>query len=393
MSSPSAAPTRVPNVRKSVSIVMPCLNEAETLESCVRSARSAVECMDGEVIVADNGSTDGSPEIATRSGARVVRVDAKGYGSALTGGIQAANGEYIVMLDADGSYNFADIPSFVEKLDEGYDLVMGNRFSGGIKAGAMPPLHRYLGNPVLTGIGRLFFGAPCRDFHCGMRAFKKSVIVGLDLRSTGMEYASEMVVKATLSKLRIGEIPTSLSPDGRTRAPHLRTWHDGWRHLRFLLLYSPRWLFLYPGLALLILGTTIGAWLLPHERRLGPLHFDVNTMMVAALAVLVGFQAVTFATFTKVFGISEGLLPPDPRLSRAFKYLTLELGLILGTVLLLAGFAGWIILLTGWAEAQFGPLDPTHTFRIGIPSSTSVALGVEIILSSFFLSVLGLRRR
>lgn len=392
--SEAAAPTAREADAVELSVVIPCLNEAETLAVCIEKARRAMADagINGEVIVADNGSTDGSQEIAARCGARVVPVAAKGYGSALTGGIAAARGRFVVMGDADDSYDFTDLTPFVEKLRAGYDLVMGNRFKGGIKPGAMPPLHRYLGNPVLTGLGRLLFQSPCGDFHCGLRGFSKAAITSLDLRTTGMEFASEMVVKATLRGLRIAEVPTTLSPDGRSRPPHLRSWRDGWRHLRFLLLYSPRWLFLVPGLSLMVTGLLLGAWLLPGPQTVGGVTLDVHTLLYAAMAVIIGFQAIWFAAFTKIFAISEGLLPEDERLNRLFKYVTLETGLIAGGVLLLAGFGGSIYALGDWGAQSFGPLRPTHTLRLVIPSVTALVLGAQLVLSSFFLSVLGLKR-
>ena len=378
-----------------VSVVMPCLNEAETLAACIGKAQRAFRehHILGEVVVADNGSTDGSQAIATRLGARVIAVEAKGYGNALMGGISAARGKFVIMGDADDSYDFLDLPKFVSKLREGFQLVMGNRFAGGIRPGAMPPLHRYLGNPVLTFIGRLFFRSPCRDFHCGLRGFDRRAILGLDLRTTGMEFASELVVKATLHGLAVTEVPTTLSPDGRSRPPHLRSWRDGWRHLRFLLLYSPRWLFLYPGLVLGLLGIAVGLWLLPGPRRIGAVTLDVHTLLYAALAVVVGFQSVTFAVFTKIFAITEGLLPEDPRLNRAFRYVTLETGLLVGVGLVIAGLAGSLFALSAWSRHAFGPLEPSQTLRLAIPAVTALTLGVQVILSSFFLSVLGLRRR
>jgi glycosyltransferase involved in cell wall biosynthesis len=377
------------------SIVMPCLNEAETLAICIEKAQRSLRELGiaGEIVIADNGSSDGSQQIATRLGARVVAVEAKGYGNALMGGIAAARGKYIIMGDADDSYDFASLGPFVEKLRSGNDLVMGNRFRGGIKPGAMPPLHRYLGNPVLTFIGRLFFHSPVRDFHCGLRGFNKDAITQLDLRTTGMEFASEMVVKATLQKLRVVEVPTTLSPDGRSRPPHLRSWRDGWRHFRFLLLYSPRWLFLYPGALLMTAGLAVGSWLLPGPKMIGRVVFDIHTLLYAALAVSIGFQAIVFAVFTKVFAISEGLLPEDPRLKRTMDYITLEVSLILGLALVVAGLAGSIYAVAFWDVRSFGPLDPTRTFRIVIPSVTSLTLGCQVLLSSFFLSILGLRRR
>lgn len=379
-----------------LSIVMPCLNEAETLEVCIRKAQRSIEeqGVTGEVIIADNGSTDGSQEIATRLGARVVHIQEKGYGSALAGGIAAARGKYIIMGDADDSYDFENLTPFIEKLRQGYDLVIGNRFKGGIKPGAMPPLHRYLGNPVLTRIARLFYWNPdCNDFHCGLRGFSKSAALAMDLRTTGMEFASEMIVKAALGSMNITEVPTTLSPDGRSRPPHLRSWRDGWRHLRFLLLYSPRWLFMYPGLALMAVGLLTGLWLLPGPRTIGGISLDVHTLLYAATAVVVGFQAVTFAVFTKIFAISERLLPEDPRLVKLYRYVTLEVGLIIGGVFLLIGLLASIWAFSSWSSRSFGALDSSTVLRIVTPSITMIILGVQTVLSSFFLSILGLRRR
>jgi glycosyltransferase involved in cell wall biosynthesis len=378
-----------------LSILMPCLNEAETLEICIEKAQKSLRELDiaGEVIIADNGSTDGSQDIATRMGARVVPVVAKGYGSALMGGIIAARGVYIIMGDADDSYDFSNLGPFVEKLRGGCDLVMGNRFQGGIKPGAMPPLHKYLGNPVLTWVGQLFFSSPAGDFHCGLRGFRRDSILKLDLQTTGMEFASEMVVKASLYKLRITEVPTVLSPDGRSRPPHLRTWRDGWRHLRFLLLYSPRWLFLYPGTALMIGGLIVSIWLLPGPQKIGGISFDVHTLLYGAIAIIIGFQAVTFAFFTKVFAISEKLLPEDPKLNKIFRYVTLETGLIIGVTQILIGIVGSFLSLTIWRETAFGSLDSSKTLRLVIPSLTCLTVGLQMVLSSFFLSVLSLKRR
>jgi glycosyltransferase involved in cell wall biosynthesis len=378
-----------------VSVVMPCLNEAETLESCILRAQTTLQAAKvlGEVIVADNGSTDGSPEIAERLGARVVHVEAKGYGNALMGGIAAASGKYIIMGDADQSYDFGHIPRFLEPLRAGADLAMGNRFTGGIQPDAMPPLHKYFGNPLLTRIGRLFFGGSCGDFYCGLRGFNKKAYQSMDLRTTGMEFATEMVVKASLLRMKIAEVPTTLSPDGRSRPPHLRTWRDGWRTVRFFLLYSPRWLFLYPGLALMLVGLVAGLWLLPEPRKMGNVTFDVHTLLYAAIAILLGFQSIAFAVFTKLFAISEGLHPPDPLLDRLFRYIDLELGLLVGTILTITGFAISIYAVRLWEAHQFGPLDISRTLRIVIPAALSMTLGVQTIFSSFFLSVLGMRRR
>jgi glycosyltransferase involved in cell wall biosynthesis len=373
---------------------MPCLNESETLAACIKKAKDALDRdkIAGEIIVADNGSTDGSQAIAAQMGVRVIHVSTKGYGSALMGGINAACGRYIVMGDADDSYDFRTVMVYLRKLREGYDLVMGNRFKGGIKPGAMPPLHRYLGNPVLTAIGRLFFGGPCGDFHCGMRGFTKEAVERMDLHTTGMEFASEMVVKANLYRMRIAEVPTILFPDGRSGAPHLRSWRDGWRHLRFLLLYSPRWLFFYPGLLLMSFGLGVGVWLLSGPRVVGSLTLDVHTLWYAVLAILIGFQSVVFSVFTKAFAMNEGLLPEDPQLRRWFRYVTLEVGLVVGVVLVMLGMLGSVYALSEWSARSFGPLDPTKTLRVIAPSILSLALGCQIVFSSFFLSVLGLKR-
>ncbi|WOB69597.1 glycosyltransferase family 2 protein [Microcystis aeruginosa] len=370
-----------------LSIIMPCLNEAETLATCIGKARDYLERhkIAGEVLIADNGSSDGSQEIATNSGARVVPIPERGYGSALRGGIAAAKGQYIIMGDADDSYDFTNLSPFLEKLRQGYDLVMGNRFQGGIKPGAMPVLHKHLGNPVLTWLGRLFFGSPCGDFHCGLRGFSKQAIEQLNLRTTGMEFASEMVVKASLYGLKITEVPTTLSPDGRSRPPHLKTWRDGWRHLRFLLMYSPRWLFLYPGLALMFLGFVATIWFMTQPR--------VHTLLYSATALIIGFQIVSFAIFTKAFAISEGLLPEDRKLRRFLRYINLEVGLIIGVILFLVGIGGSVYALYTWNAQLYGALDPAVTMRIVIPSVTALGLGVQVIFSSFFLSVLGLKRK
>lgn len=378
-----------------VSVVMPCLNEAETLGICIGKAQRALREANvaGEIVVADNGSSDGSVEIAERLGARVVHVKARGYGNALMGGIAAASGKYIVMGDADDSYNFGHVLRFLEPLRQGADLVMGNRFRGGIQKAAMPPLHRYFGNPALTWLGRLFFRSPVGDFYCGLRGFRKDAYERLGLRTTGMEFATEMIVKATLLKLQIAEVPTTLSPDGRSRPPHLRTWRDGWRTLRFFLLYSPRWLFLYPGLAFMMIGVLLGLWLLPSPRAMGGVTLDVHTMLYSAAFVLLGFQAITFAVFTKFFAVSEGLLPPDPTLDKLFQYITLEVGLAIGALLATAGLAISLYAVGAWENKHFGALDYSHTMRLVIPAALFLTLGAQTIFASFFMSVLGLRRR
>ena len=378
-----------------LSIVMPCLNEAETLAICIEKARSFLEKnkIKGEIIISDNGSTDGSKSIAKKHGAKVIHVQTKGYGAALKGGIQASQGKYIIMGDADNSYDFSALSPFIEKLREGYDLVMGNRFKGGIQPGAMPLLHKYLGNPVLSSLGRLFFGNSTGDFYCGLRGFNKASIQKLDLQVNGMEFAHEMVVKATLYHLRIAEIPTTLSKDGRSRPSHLRTWRDGWRTLRFLLIYSPRWLFFYPGLLFILLGTAIMLWLVPEPRTIGRVSFDIHTMLYGSAFIILGLQAVSFAMFSKVFALEANLIPEDNRIISILKMITLERGLILGGILALAGLAGSIYAVIVWGKTSFGPLVPFSMMRITIPSLTALMAGIQIILFSFFLSVLGLIRR
>ncbi|MGB6432105.1 MAG: glycosyltransferase family 2 protein [Candidatus Acidiferrales bacterium] len=393
-STPGIDPTP-PDTDIEISVVMPCLNEEKTIGACVSEALETLARagLRGEVVVADNGSTDRSIEIARNLGARIVPVEKKGYGNALLGGFSAARGVFVIMGDADQSYDFTHIPAFVAKLREGNDLVMGNRFRGGIALGAMPASHRYLGTPVLTAIARLFFGSPCGDIYCGLRGFRRDAILRLGLRTTGMEFATEMVVKSAMFCLRIAEVPTTLRPDGRDRPPHLRTWRDGWRGLRFLLLYSPRWLFLYPGIGLMLAGTAAGLWLIPGPRTVGGVTFDVHTLLFAGLAVLLGFQSVTFAFLTKLFAITEGLAPEDPRLNRLFRYITLEVGLAAGALLMVIGFAAWAAVLRTWGAHHFSNLDIDATMRVTIPGAVLIALGFQTFLSSLFLSVLGMARR
>ena len=378
-----------------LTVVLPCLNEAETLAVCIRKAKASIASLgiDGEVVIADNGSTDGSQDIARAEGARVVDVPIRGYGAALTAGIADANGEFVIMGDADDSYDLSNLGPFIEALRGGADLVMGNRFAGGIEPGAMPALHRYLGNPVLTAVGRILFRSPVKDFHCGLRGFRREAILELDLRTTGMEFASEMVVKATLNKLNIVEVPTTLSPDGRSRAPHLRRWHDGWRHLRFLLLYSPRWLFLYPGMILFLVGLVFGGVLLAGPIQIGEHALDVSALVYAMAAVLIGFQAILFAAFSRAFVANEGLMPPSPGMQKAFKVLNLERGLIIGLLLLIVGVALAIYGFIHWGSSDFGALDARGAIRLAVPAATLSVLGFETIMGSFFLSVLGLSRR
>jgi len=385
----------VGTIAPEVSVVVPCLNEARTLGTCLEKIQRTFlqHSISGEIVVADNGSIDGSQQIARAMGARVVDVEERGYGSALMGGIAAARGRYIVMGDGDDTYNFTQIPLFLEKLRAGDELVMGNRFKGGIEPGAMPPLHRYLGNPVLSFLGRVFFRSHIGDFHCGLRGFSKVGYEKLGMRTTGMEFASEMVVKATLVGLRIAEVPTTLSPDRRGRPPHLRTWRDGWRHLRFMLLYSPRWLFLYPGILLMLVGAVTGVWLLPAPRIIHGITFDVDTLLHCSVAVLIGFQAIAFSVFTKIYATTEGLLPKDHRLERLFKVITLETGLAVGAFLCVGGLAGSMYAVHVWEAHQFGQLNAGSTLRIVMPSVTAMALGCQIVFFSFFLSVLGLARK
>ena len=376
-----------------LTVVMPCLNEAETVATCVRKANGflADSGISGEVLVADNGSTDGSQRLAEEAGARVVPIKDKGYGNALMGGIVAARGKYVIMGDADDSYDFTNLMPFVEELRKGADLVMGNRFKGGIAPGAMPPLHKYLGNPVLSFIGRLFFGSKIGDFHCGLRGFSRDSVMALNLQATGMEFASEMVVKATLAKQRITEVPTTLSRDGRTRPPHLRSWRDGWRHLRFLLLFSPRWLFFFPGLAVFVLGVLIGAVVIPRPFSIGSVTFDVDTLVAASAMVVIGFQSVLFALFTQVYASAEGFLPEDKRVRHILRTLSLERGLLAGGALAVAGIVGLVFSFFYWNSARFGALNYDHALRLVVPSATALIVSCQVILGTFFLSILGIK--
>ncbi len=379
--------------RCELTILMPCLNEAETLALCIQSARRFLDHsgIDGEVLIADNGSTDGSQQIAEECGARVTDVPERGYGNALRHGITAARGRYVIMGDADGSYDFEALMPFVEHLRAGYDLVMGNRFAGGIEPGAMPKLHKYLGNPVLTMIGRLFFGGPSRDFHCGLRGFRRDAMIELDLRTTGMEFASEMVVKSTMHNQRITEVPTTLSRDGRSRPPHLRSWRDGWRHLRFLLLYSPRWLFLYPGIAAVVVGLIVMVLLTIGPVRVGRIGFDVHTLLLASLLVMIGAQSMFVAILAQEFAINEGLLPPEQRFHSFFARLPIETTLIIGGLLVAAGSLGILVAVVIWGAVDFGGLRVGAVMRMLVPSVTAVAVGFQLMVASFFKGVLGLK--
>ena len=376
-----------------LSIVMPCLNEAETLETCIRKAQQFLtqNQIQGEVVIADNGSTDGSQEIARRTGASLVDVPQKGYGSALMGGIAAAQGEYIIMGDADDSYDFTNLQPFVSALQDGADLVMGNRFKGGIMPGAMPFLHRYLGNPVLSGLARVFFKSKVGDFHCGLRGFRKQSILDLNLQTTGMEFASEMIVKAAMRGLKVVEVPTVLHPDGRTRPPHLRTWSDGWRHLKFLLLYSPKWLFFYPGIALTILGALVSIPLLFAPVHIGNINLDINTLMYASLLTIIGVQSVLFSIFTYVFGINSNLLPRDKSTDKILSRVGLEKGLAISAGMILLGFASSLGAMIYWSENRFGDIDPTFSMRLVIPGAMLFTLGFQILFASFFISILNIK--
>ena len=379
---------------------MPCLNEAETLEVCIRKAMAYLGRAEirGEVVIGDNGSTDGSQKIALGCGARVVTVGQRGYGAALYGATLAARGKYIIMGDSDDSYDFSRLDPFVEKLREGYDLVMGNRFRGGVKPGAMPWKNRYIGNPILSTIGRIFFHCPAKDFHCGLRAYSRDAFTRMDLRTTGMEFASEMVIKATLDRMKIVEVPTTLSPDGRSRPPHLRPYRDGWRHLRFMLLYSPNWLFMFPGLALMLVGLTGTALLeldtiqLSHA-SLGHARLGLDTLIYLAFMSVCGYQSVLFAVLSRIFAVQEHLYPASPGYKHVFRYINLERGLIVGTLIALSGFAAAVYALLMWRNAGFGELNIEHVARIVIPSGMAITLGIETVLFSFFLSTLGINIR
>jgi glycosyltransferase involved in cell wall biosynthesis len=381
-----------------LSVVIPCLNEADTLGRCIDAAHAALALagIDGEVVVADNGSTDRSREIATSHGARLVPVAERGYGSALLGGIAAARGRWVLMGDADDSYDFGELPRFVAALRTGADLVQGCRLpSGGgtVQRGAMPPLHRWWGNPMFSWLARTWFRAPIHDVHCGMRAFRRDLVAELDLHCTGMEFASEMIIKAALRGVRLAEVPITLRPDGRVgRAPHLRTFRDGWRHLRFYLLYSPRWLFLLPGSLLILAGLAAYALALP-GLRIGDTEFDVHTLLFGSVSIVGGYQAMLFAVHAKIFGVTSGLLPMDARVERAFQRVNLERGLLLGASVLLAGLVLLGAALFQWWRVDFGHLDYRATMRVAIPGATLTLIGFQTVLSSFFFSLLGLARR
>jgi glycosyltransferase involved in cell wall biosynthesis len=379
-----------------LSIVMPCLNEEETLAKCIEKARAGIERsgLHGEIIVADNGSTDRSAEIARQLGARIVPVAEKGYGSALRGGIEAASGKWIIMGDADGSYDFSAIGEFLSKLKEGCDLVMGCRLKNGggtILPGAMPWKNRWIGNPILSFIGQLFFNSCIHDFHCGLRGFTKEAFQQMALKTTGMEFASEMVMKAMFKSLRIGEVPITLHPDGRSRPPHLKPWRDGWRHLRFMLIFSPLWLFLIPGVITSAVGVGVASVLAFTPLSLGKVTFDTGTLAMACMLVLIGGQLVAFGFFTKVFGIAEGFLRQDPNFSKMFRFFTLEKGILLGVFIIATGMAWLLRAVWIWRNAHYAALPYPENMRRLVPAITLFVLGIQVVFSSFFMSVLGVK--
>jgi glycosyltransferase involved in cell wall biosynthesis len=380
-------------MNKEFSVVMPCLNESATLAICIEKANLffKTNTISGEVIIADNGSSDGSQEIALNHGAKVISIANKGYGNALKGGIENASGKYVIMGDADDSYDFSNLTPFIEKLREGADLVIGNRFKGGIKKGAMPLLHKYLGNPVLSFLGRLFFKSSIGDFHCGLRGFSKEAYLKMNLTSSGMEFASEMIVKSHLLNLKIVEVPIILHKDGRNRKPHLNTWSDGWRHLRFLLLYSPKWLFFFPGIIMITLGFVFSTLLIISPIKVLNVTFDVHTLLYTTSLLLIGFQFVIFYGFTKVFAVTQNLLPKSSRYNLLFKHINLEKGLILGFFTTLIGVILSIYGFSIWSKENYGVLEVQTTLRIIIPAVTTIIIGVQIILFSFFFSILGLK--
>jgi glycosyltransferase involved in cell wall biosynthesis len=376
-----------------VSILMPCLNEAETIGRCVDRARESIARLDirAEILVADNGSTDGSQQIALAHGARVVTVDEPGYGAAIRGGVAASSGRYIIMGDADESYDFAEIPPILERLRVGDDLVMGNRFAGGIEKGAMPWSHRWIGNPVLSMTGRIFFASHVRDFHCGLRGFSVDAFRRMRLNTTGMEFASEIVVKASLASMKVSEVPITLHKDGRSRSPHLRTWRDGWRHLRFLLLFCPRWLFVIPGVALMLLGSLMTLWLVGGTRYVGSVGLDIHTMLVSGVFALIGYELMLFGAFIKVFGMRAGFLPSSRRTDSFFRVATLEKGLLFGGALTLTGLALVLVAVVSWGRSGYGVLDTQASMRPLIVAVLLIAGGVQTIFASFVLSMLGIR--
>jgi len=376
-----------------LTILMPCLNEAETIAVCIDKAFSylARSGIRGEVLIADNGSSDGSQAIAADKGARTVRVDQRGYGSALRAGISAAHGRYVIIGDADDSYDFSGLDDFVARLHQGYDLVVGNRFRGGIAAGAMPVLHRYFGNPALSFIGRLFFNLKIGDFHCGLRGFNRERILALHLHTIGMEFASEIIVAAALHKYSIAEVPTTLKKAGRSRPPHLRAWRDGWRHVRFLLIFSPRWLFIYPGIALMSVGLLGAALLFRGKVEVAEgVAIDIHTFLVASIAILVGLQSISFGVIARCFATTYGFLPQSDRYGRLLARLSLERGLVVALVIGLAGIVGLLWTVYAWVSLSFGPIQYPLVLRVLVLSLTAIAAAMQIASTSFFLSIIDL---
>jgi glycosyltransferase involved in cell wall biosynthesis len=375
-----------------LTILLPCLNEAETLETCLKKARSFLDShnVEGELLVADNGSSDGSQEIARRCGARVVEVPERGYGAALIGGCNAASGKYVIMGDADDSYDFTALMPFLERLRAGDELVMGNRFRGGIEKGAMPPLHRYIGNPILSTLGRIFFPSKIGDFHCGLRGYQTEAIRQLHLRTTGMEYASEMIVQATLHKLKISEVPTVLHPDGRSRPPHLRSWRDGWRHLKFLLMYCPNWLFFAPGFFFFLVGGALSIALTLTPIKIGSITFDVNTLMFAILLTIIGSSIISTGVIAKVFAEQSGYIPHET--GTIIAKFTAERGTLIGLVMVALGIAGAVIASVLWSRTAFGDLD-TDFLRYTLPSFAFIAIGIQMITTSFLADIIRIKRK
>jgi glycosyltransferase involved in cell wall biosynthesis len=378
-----------------LTILMPCLNEAETLALCISKAKSFItrHHIKGEILIADNGSTDGSQSIALRLGARVINVDEKGYGNTLMGGIKNSRGKYIIMGDSDDSYDFSKLKPFIDKLRQGYDLVMGNRFKGGILPGAMPPLHRYLGNPVLSFIGKIFFKTPCNDFHCGLRGFNKDNITSLNLKHPGMEFASEMVLKSTLQNLKICEVPTTLSPDGRSRPPHLRSWRDGWRHLRLLLICAPQWLFLLPGLLLFLLGIIMTLLILPKPVSIQGLFLDIHSLLYANAFIIIGIQSIYFYIHAKVYATFNEYIPKESFVIKISETITLERSLLCSALLLFASITLTTFAIADWSNNEFLSLDPRETMRLVIPAVSLAIISMNVILNGFFITLLEYLRK
>jgi len=376
-----------------LTILMPCLNEAETLSICIQKARTFLSKynIEGEVLISDNGSTDGSVDIAKKEGARITHVKDKGYGNALKEGIKQAKGKFVIMGDADDSYDFLHLEEILEKLRQGNDLVMGDRFAGGIKPGAMPWLHRYIGNPILSFVGRLFFNAKINDFHCGLRGFKRERIIKLHLITPGMEFASEMVVKACISNYKIAEVPIVLYKDGRTKPPHLNTWGDGWRHLTFLLMYSPKWLFFFPALFLLLLSGIGVVALLPGIVKVNTISLDIHTLTIAGFSIVLSYQLFLSAVLVRIYSLNHGLYPVGVKHLYFFKIFTLERGLAMGFIILFMGLVSFFYLLNFWSSNNYGEIDNIRfTFRILIPSITFISIGIQTIFSSFILRIIGI---